>query len=51
MMLMPTGMSAAEKPWSDRPTTSSAKLPALNAATKDPTVISTMQMTIISRLP
>ena len=51
MIEMPTGISADENPCSARPTISRTKLPALSAATSEPTAISRMQTIIISRLP
>ena len=50
-MLIPTGIRAAEKPCSERPVSNTTKLPALSAATSDPTVINAMQTSIINRLP
>ena len=49
-MLMPTGMSAAPKPCSARPVTTSAKL-GPSAATTDPVTVTSRQSTIIRRLP
>jgi hypothetical protein len=51
MMLIPTGIRAAAKPCRERPATRAMKLPALRAATSEPTVIKMMHTSIISRFP
>ncbi len=48
---MPTGISAAANPCSERPITKVMKWPPLRAATSDPMVITRMHTSIISRLP
>ena len=50
MMLMPTGIRDAARPWKARPTSSIPKVPP-TAAIKEPMTMVTMATTIMRRLP